>query len=145
MEIRPRRPDDLPGCVRMLAEVHESDGYPNRWPDDPAEWLAPENSVAAWVAEHDGRLVGHLVLTGRNDELWVSRLFVDPSARGSKVGEALLRQARSCGVLMLDVVESSERAIALYERTGWTLVGRRDAEWIMSDGTRPIERTYTLN
>jgi ribosomal protein S18 acetylase RimI-like enzyme len=129
----------------MLAEVHQSDGYPNRWPDDPSEWLAPQNSVSAWVAERDGRLVGHLVLTGRNDELWVSRLFVDPSARGSKVGEALLRRARSRGVLMLDVVESAERAIALYERTGWTLVGRRDAEWIMSDGTRPTERIYTSN
>ncbi|CCQ15891.1 putative uncharacterized protein [Rhodococcus sp. AW25M09] len=43
---------------------------------------------------------------------------------------------------MLDVIEYSTKAIELYERTGWTLVDRRPAEWTMSDGRRPVERIY---
>ncbi|WP_269454875.1 MULTISPECIES: hypothetical protein [unclassified Rhodococcus (in: high G+C Gram-positive bacteria)] len=41
---------------------------------------------------------------------------------------------------MLDVIERSSNAIELYERTGWTLVDTRPAEWTMSDGRRPVER-----
>lgn len=46
---------------------------------------------------------------------------------------------------MLDVIEHSGAAIALYERTGWSLVDRRPAGWIMSDGTRPMERIYAAS
>lgn len=130
----------------MLREVHERDGYPDRWPADPAAWLEP--SEAAWVAEADGTLVGHLVLVDREDGFWVSRLFTRPTARGLGVGEALLKQARAHAgnrPLKLDVIEHSTAAIALYERTGWTLTGTRKAGWIMADGSEPIERMYVAD
>ncbi|WP_407442595.1 GNAT family N-acetyltransferase [Rhodococcus sp. (in: high G+C Gram-positive bacteria)] len=142
MNIRLRRPGDLAQCVEALSEVHTADGYPHRWPDDPVEWLSPADLDTAWIAEQAGRIAGHLALVGREDAVWVSRLFVRPEARGSHVGERLLGKARERGVLRLDVIEQSTTAIALYERTGWTLLERRPADWIMSDGTRPIERLY---
>lgn len=142
MNIRPRRPEDLAQCVEALSEVHTVDGYPHRWPDDPVGWLSPADLDSAWIAERAGRVVGHLALVGREDALWVSRLFVRPDARRSHVGEGLLDKARERGVLMLDVIEQSTSAIALYERTGWTLLVRRPADWTLSDGTRPMERLY---
>ena len=99
------------------------DGYPHRSPDDPVGWLSPADLDSAWIAERAGRVVGHLALVGREDALWVSRLFVRPDARRSHVGERLLDKARERGVLMLDVIEQSTSAIALYERTGWVRVG----------------------
>ncbi len=39
--LRLRRPGDLPECVAALAEVHREDGYPTRWPAQPAAWLSP--------------------------------------------------------------------------------------------------------
>ncbi|KZF05776.1 hypothetical protein A2J04_23640 [Rhodococcus sp. EPR-279] len=63
-----------------------------------------------------------------------------PGHRGSLVGDSLLRQVRIGGASMLDVIERSSNAIELYERTGWTLVDTRPAEWTMSDGRRPVER-----
>ncbi|OZC45217.1 hypothetical protein CH286_18320 [Rhodococcus sp. WWJCD1] len=140
--VRSRDPADLPLCVEALIDVHKSDDYPHRWPHDPADWLTPENMAAARVAEHENRIVGHVVIVDKAGALWVSRLFVRPGHRGSLVGDALLRQARIGGASMLDVIERSGKAIELYERTGWTLFDRRPAEWIMSDGRRPVERIY---
>ncbi len=58
----------------------------------------------------------------------VARLFVDPSARRSGVGETLLdvasRQAVARGLWpVLDVATQLEGAIRLYERCGWSRAG----------------------
>ncbi|MDI9895669.1 GNAT family N-acetyltransferase [Rhodococcus sp. IEGM 1381] len=143
--VRPRNAVYLPRCVEALSEVHESDDYPHRWPPDPAGWLTPENMAAAWVAEHENCIVGHVVIVDKSGVLWVSRLFVRPGYRGSLVGDSLLRQARIGGASMLDVIERSSKAIELYERTGWTLVDTRPADWIMTDGRRPVERIYRVD
>ncbi len=136
----------MPECVRALREVHDRDRYPDRWPADPIVWLEPDR--AAWVAEVDGAIAGHIVLMDREDGFWVSRLFTRPSARGMRVGEGLLDHVRAHAgsrPLMLDVIEQSTFAIALYERTGWTLSSTREAGWVMEDGTVPIERIYVAD
>lgn len=143
VEIRRRRLSDLPECVRVLREVHEADRYPDRWPEDPQAWLLPD--ADSWIAVTDGRILGHVSLVDRDDALWVSRLLVRPGTRGQQIGELLLEAARTRGTLMLDVIEHSEHAIRLYERTGWTLIDTRPANWIMADGTRPVEHIYTSN
>ncbi|MET4921063.1 GNAT family N-acetyltransferase [Streptomyces sp. PSRA5] len=152
ISVRHRDASDLDACVRVLAEVHDSDGYPVNWPQDPAGWLAPPESRAAWVALLDGRIVGHVCLsrarpgdtapgiwserTGNSPEKTavVSRLFVSPGARGHGIGALLLtgtvREARERGLRpVLDVVTSDRAAAALYERQGWTLMGTDEQRW----------------
>lgn len=143
--IRSRREADLDACVVALRAVHLSDGYPHRWPEDPAGWLSPSDLLAAWVAERGERVVGHVTLRARVPEhgaaIWseatglppgrlacVSRLFTAPDARGGGVGAALLRAARERAHAegrraVLDVVDTSLEAIAMYERRGWRCVG----------------------
>jgi GNAT superfamily N-acetyltransferase len=145
LTVRSRTEDDLDECVRVLAEVHRSDGYPMRWPDDPARWLARPKIPEAWVATLDGRLVGHvgLALAGPADAApklyggrvaMVSRLFVSPAARGHGAGRVLLgravRAASERGLHpVLDVEATSVAAIAFYERLGWHLLGSSEAQW----------------
>lgn len=155
ISVRRRDLPDLDACVRVLAEVHESDGYPVNWPEDPAGWLAPpesSESPAAWVALLDGRIAGHVCLsparpgdtapehwssrTGLSpaDTAVVSRLFVSPKARGHGIGALLLtetvRDARERGLHpVLDVVTSDRSAAALYERQGWTLMATGEQRW----------------
>lgn len=150
--LRPRAAGDLADCVRTLAEVHRDDGYPVNWPERPAEWIAEAAALGAWVAELDGRLVGHigLSLSEAGDlapALWgkrngvgperaavVSRLFVAPGARGHGIGALLIgraeREARQRGLHpVLDVVASDTAATALYERLGWERLATVEQRW----------------
>jgi GNAT superfamily N-acetyltransferase len=136
----------------VLAEVHGSDGYPVDWPHHPGEWLMQPAQLAAWVAEVNGHVIGHVSLSrgGSADTaavLWsrqksvplkdiavVSRLFVSPTARGRGVAALMMAtavqdaQARAVQPV-LDVLSSDMSAVALYERLGWRLLGTVDQEW----------------
>ncbi|MBV2152675.1 GNAT family N-acetyltransferase [Kitasatospora sp. SUK 42] len=159
--VRRRRADDLADCVRVLADVHAADGYPADWPERPAAWLTPEGLLAAWVAEADGRLTGHVGLsrsgpggvapglwslrTGGRPELTavIERLYVDPGARGRNTGARLLERAvahaRALGLHpVLDVLATDTAALALYRRLGWTPLGRGEQRW-------PSGRTVLLH
>ncbi|RKN53061.1 GNAT family N-acetyltransferase [Micromonospora costi] len=150
--VRQRTDRDLGDCVRMLAEVHERDGYPVNWPAAPDAWLTPPSLIASWVAELDGRVAGHVGLS-RSEAgdaapgLWavragvsvdttavVNRLFVAPSARGHGIGALLVAQAvreaqdRALHPV-LDVVASDTAAVALYERLGWQMLATVEQQW----------------
>ncbi|UYM06101.1 GNAT family N-acetyltransferase [Solicola gregarius] len=98
--IRVRTDDDLDTCVRILRSVHEQYAYPVNWPADPRTWLRGE-SDAAWVAETDGGIAGHVSLAVDGDYALVERLFVDPDRSGAGLGRALLRHgaahSSTCG------------------------------------------------
>ena len=136
----------------MLAEVHEGDGYPTNWPERPSQWLMQPSLFAAWVAELNGHVVGHIGLShsGPGDVapvLWsrregvpvedtavINRLFVSPSARGHGIGALLMtravQDARERALHpVLDVVASDTSAAALYERLGWSLLGTVEQQW----------------
>src|SRR3954447_6664242 len=111
VNVRRRAQADLLEAGAALVEVHRSDGYPVEGVDDPTAWLLSPHQIAAWIAELDGRIVGHVALTepqpgdaaatiwnnrtdGRQDHVAVlGRLFVHPHARGHKMGEQLARAA----------------------------------------------------
>ncbi|MFG2141161.1 GNAT family N-acetyltransferase [Streptomyces sp. NPDC048650] len=128
--IRRRLDTDLDACAAVLAEVHTRSGYPHHWPVDPAAWLAAEAPAAAWVAELDGRVVGHAALRGAE----ISRLYVAPGARGRGLGRLLLQaaagEAADRGLRpVLEVLSSDTSAIALYERLGWIRTGSERQDW----------------
>jgi hypothetical protein len=53
--VRARSCADLAACVRMLADVHRTDGYPLNRPADPPSWLSPDGLRHAWVPVPVGR------------------------------------------------------------------------------------------
>ncbi|MFB6578081.1 GNAT family N-acetyltransferase [Streptomyces sp. NPDC056402] len=159
--VRRRTDADLGACVQVLAEVHAQDGYPVNWPEHPCGWLSGPALLAAWVAELDGRIVGHVALSrsaaddaapalwssrggaGRAAAAVVGRLFVAPAARGHGIGALLMaratREARERDLHpVLDVVVSDASAVALYERLGWELLATVEQRW-------SPERTVTVH
>ncbi|MGW4897639.1 GNAT family N-acetyltransferase [Kitasatospora sp. NPDC004240] len=150
--VRPRTDHDLDACVRVLAAVHERDGYPVSWPESAAGWLAPASLTAAWVAESAGRVAGHVALfAAAPDDLAprllaartgtapagtavLGRLFVSPDTRGEGLGAVLAAHAAGHARErdlrpVLDVVATDTAAIALYERLGWERLGAEDQVW----------------
>ena len=146
VSVRRRQQADLPEAGAALVEVHRSDGYPVEGVDDPTAWLLSPHQIAAWVAELDGRIVGHVALSEPqpNDAaaaVWTThaenpadhiavlgRLFVHPQARGHALGEQLARTATDYAHehglrLVLDVMTKDAAAIRLYERLGWQRIG----------------------
>lgn len=160
--IRARTDADLPALVPALRAVHDRDGYPSVWPDDPVAFLGPPGTLGAWVAETGGRVVGHVILRALPDDLpgWakvvglpardvaaLSRLFVTPAGRGAGVAEALCRTAwAEAGRLnrraVLDVHTRNAAAIRLYGRLGWAHVATVDGDWLDPGGVVPLVRVY---
>lgn len=139
--IREKTEQDTSACLDLLTQVHDLDGYPPHLPDDMPRFITPDYEIAAWVAEADGRIVGHVALhhaaldptlaaaqraTGLPAErlVVVSRLFTAPTLRRTGVGRSLLRHATTRAQArgqraVLDVAQTLHAPIALYESEGW--------------------------
>jgi GNAT superfamily N-acetyltransferase len=145
VEIRVREDGDLDGCVELTRVVHDADRYPIVIDNDVASFLSSRRLIVAWVAALSGRVVGHVALhRGSSSPMAsmvvetlgvepdrigvVSRLMVSPTLRRSGVGRRLLQTAAGEAIRRglapaLDVVTSSEGAIALYEQERWQRIG----------------------
>lgn len=127
LAIRPMRRDDLDGGVLDI----ERESYPIPWSRRMMEGeLARPNGICL-VAEHDGGLVGYILVALQVDVWHVLNVTVHPLHRGRRIGEALVRSAiavgdrRDHGGYTLEVRVSNDRAIRLYERLGFVTHGVR--------------------
>jgi DNA-binding MarR family transcriptional regulator/GNAT superfamily N-acetyltransferase len=84
-----------------------------------------------WIAEIDGQHVGHIFLVGHSDAPQTAKLrllFVEPSARGLGLGDALVREclrfARTAGYKKVVLWTQSMLTAAhkIYQRAGFRLV-----------------------
>ncbi|MER5921038.1 GNAT family N-acetyltransferase [Streptomyces mirabilis] len=143
--VRPFEDTDLPNAGSALIKVHATDGYPVEGVDQPDRWLRSADVLAAWVAEMNSEIVGHVALMRPHGEdavsLWIeqsgdseeqiavlARLFVVREARKNAVGEKLMKAAMEYAQsqdlrLVLDVMTKDTAAIRLYERLGWVKIG----------------------
>ena len=151
--LRPRRPDDLSALGALLAAQQAETEYPLRWPlpMGVAAFLQRQGELAAWVAEVDGDVAGHVAVgaSDQEDDLraalcdavghertaLVTVLFVGRGSTGRGVGGALLETAtdwiRAEGLTpVLDVVPTHARAVDLYTARGWREVGRLRPTWL---------------
>jgi GNAT superfamily N-acetyltransferase len=137
MVIRPRSDGDWDQLIRLAREVRRVDGYPVYLPDDDFErFLREPPSLAAWVAENDDGIAGHVALNAH---------CVGPDRRRKGTDGYLLDHAaaaaRGLGLIpVLDVVDDFKAAIALYRNAGWTSIG--DVLVHLPDGTNVAEIVF---
>jgi ribosomal protein S18 acetylase RimI-like enzyme len=159
--VRYRTVGDIAQAAEVLRDVHAVDGYPVEGVDNPRAWLESSGLIQAWVAEKDGKVVGHVAVSEpqagdeaaalarprvADGEIAVlGRLFISPSARKNSLGELLVRAATEFAAdhnlrLVLDVMEKDQSAIRLYERLGWRFIG--SAGHTFGDGKSIPARCY---
>jgi len=147
LQIRQRNDADFEQLEIIARRVQTADRYPIYLPDgDYRRFLSKPASISAWVATLADEVVGHVALNDSTSEpvmraveelgderpaLYIARLLVDPNARRTGSGRALLdharREALSSGHLpALDVVDipTAAPAISLYRAEGWREIAR---------------------
>ena len=93
--------------------------------------LAKPSLYEAWVAEHEGAVVGFLYFHFAGDEAELDNLAVSPAWRRRGIAAELLQTAwrhaaeRAVSAMFLEVRCSNTAALRLYERSGFLKVGVR--------------------
>jgi GNAT superfamily N-acetyltransferase len=134
VHVRPATSADVGILVALMTSFYAEAGFP--LPEGPATrafgaLLAEPRLGGAWLAELDGAVAGHVVLTlcfsmeygglrGSIDDL-----YVRPEARGKGAGAALLAAARADAVargvraMQVEVGRDNHVARHLYARAGY--------------------------
>lgn len=129
MAARPLDPSDL-DRVAAIERATFSDPWSRRSFD---ELLGKPHVRALAVDGDDGRLAGYAVCQVAAGEAEILNLAVDPAARrrglGGQLLDAALGALRRAGttVVFLEVRQSNQAAIRLYERAGFHVVTLRRA------------------
>ena len=127
LAIRSMRPDDLDRGVMTI----ERESYPIPWSRRMVESELRNPDGACLVAEHEGQILGYILMTLQADVWHILNVTVHPLHRGRRIGDALVRAAvrvgdrREHGGFTLEVRVSNERAIRLYRRLGFVTHGVR--------------------
>ena len=119
-----------------LARLHEQ-AFSMPWSAREFADLLSQPGVIA-IAEPDGFVLIRIVL----DEAEILTLAVIPAARRLGLGRRLVEEAAVAATkggaarLFLEVAEDNAPARALYDRAGFSQIGRRKAYYAAADGSR---------
>ena len=120
----------------MLVEI---DAYPFPWTKGIfADCIRV--GYDCWVAELDGHIVGHGVLSAAAGESHILNLAVRRSHQCQGIGKQLLdhlvNRARllTCDTILLEVRPSNQAALQLYESAGFNEIGSRKAYYPAENG-----------
>ena len=142
--VRRRTDVDLDALAQVVARVRAADDYPTYLPgDDYHRLLTRPEPLEAWVSEWNSDICGHVALNtqpspGAMQVLHdagivgplgaIARLLVDPDVRAGVSPERCCKRRNprrsEASPPVLEVVESSHAAIALYRQSGWVELGR---------------------
>lgn len=90
-----------------------------------------EMDYDGWVAERDGRIIGYIVLGMQMDECHILNVCVARDYQRQGLGRSMLEfamaeaKSREMGVAYLEVRRSNSRAISLYRKLNFMLIGER--------------------
>ncbi len=124
--VRPMRLTD----VRAVAEL-EAQTFTSPWSEEAFVGEINEPEAGAYVAQVDGMIAAYLVFRIFAQEMHILNIAVHEQFRRRGLAEFMLRtfmeRAAQSGVInaLLEVRESNVAARRLYEKLGFSVVGRR--------------------
>lgn len=140
--------DELDAVMAIMAAAFEPT-YGEGWTRSQCAGILPMSGVSLRLADRGDGPAGFALLRAIADEAELLLIAVDPAARNGGIGAALvddfimLATARGARRLHLEVREDNN-AIGLYERAGFSLVGRRRDYYRGLDGHKRDALTLAL-
>jgi putative acetyltransferase len=134
-QVTPTIEKESPRQPGVLDLLHQSDVYAQSLYPPESNHLVDVStlekpSVSFFVARHEGDIVGCCALVDAGDgSAEIKRMFVDPKARGLKVGRKLLEHLESHGretglsAIRLETGIYQPEAIGLYKSAGYVETG----------------------
>jgi|SRR6476469_8264740 ribosomal-protein-alanine N-acetyltransferase len=136
--IRPLHPEDAPAVSAIHAE-----GFNRAWgPEEVIPMLLDAAVTGHGIGPSRGRLQGFILSRRAADEAEILTIAVAKKDRGAGLAGRLLRAhlgrlaAQGVRTLFLEVDEDNAPARRLYDRLGFTEVGRRVGYYRRPDGTQ---------
>ena len=137
VSVRPAVATDVAAIVALEAEAFPLDPWSASLVGEGVAGTVP--TVSYLVAEHEGAFAGYAVLSVVDTDAELQRIAVPAPLRRAGVAAALLEGVRAAAAaggaarLLLEVREDNAPARRLYERDGFTELGRRPRYY--RDGT----------
>jgi ribosomal-protein-alanine N-acetyltransferase len=138
LELRPMVTDDVDDVYALEKSV-----FPHPWSrGNFVDSLA--SGYDAWVLREpdEGPLAGYFLLMYAVDEAHLLDVAVGAARQGRGLGRYLLdriaarARAKGMGSILLEVRPSNGRALQVYERYGYTQIGRRKGYYPAHEGQR---------
>lgn len=137
--IRDAEPEDSIALSKCIAEAyHVYEDTVKDLPDVTVGIASAIDEKRVWVAEHQGSIVGGIVLALCDRYLLLENVAVHPDSSGSGIGKALIHVAvlecQNHGVneIRLSTHKDMTANIQLYEHLGWSIVGSAGRKVTMS-------------
>lgn len=133
----------------MVAALEQQIFTAGAWDEEQFRYEWEGNPYATlWVAETEQQVIGYIGVWIIFDRAEITTLAVHPAYRRQGLGRRLLEQAiqdataAECELMTLEVRQSNQAAIALYEKVGFTIVSVRkdyyqdnhEDAWLMMKG-----------
>tara|TARA_R110000868_G_scaffold62202_2_gene188237 strand:+ start:11398 stop:11871 length:474 start_codon:yes stop_codon:yes gene_type:complete len=122
-----------------VAALHTT-SFDTGWSADTFAELLSSAGVYLWQARDGAVLSGFVLARIVADEAEILTIAVAEPVRGQRIGERLMEQvvigalAQGGVALFLEVAEDNQSAISLYDRMGFSEVGRRPAYYQRKTG-----------
>jgi len=136
--LRAAEPADIDGIVALIGELAAFEKLTHLLQVTPEklapQLFGPQPAAQAMVAQVEGETVGFALYFSTfstflaQPGLWLEDLYIRPAHRGLGIGTALLARLgalaieRGCGRLEWSVLDWNERAIAVYQGIGATVM-----------------------
>ncbi|OGT41988.1 MAG: ribosomal-protein-alanine N-acetyltransferase [Gammaproteobacteria bacterium RIFCSPHIGHO2_12_FULL_37_34] len=123
--------------IPMMAIEHVAHAVP--WTEETFK-MCLQSHYIGWVLELDKKIIGFVIVTMEDIECHILNLCVIPHHQhqgwGRKLLEHVVMEAKQCGVgiVYLEVRRTNSRAISLYQKLDFHLVGERKGYYPVVSG-----------